>query len=145
MRDYARQAESSKQAVAGLQRQLNDQREAFENERRERTLAMQALDYESGRRGDVENCLDFERGTVQKLIDFVNRLEFPKREGSCATLPDDTSLGFFHEWQVTKSEVGYLQGQLERTVDQLHHKQLILENLSADLEIPAQDPARVSM
>ena len=135
LRVGARRIDSSNKAAATLQTQLEIQTAAVEEERRDRALATQSLESETGRCGDMERSLEHERSTVRKLTDLLINLRLPKEECSGVILPDDTSLGFFHEWQTTKTEVACLQRELQRGVDEVHHKELIIKNLAEMLGV----------
>jgi len=50
----------------------------------------------------------------------------------------------FHEWKSTKSEVKSLQNKLQRTINELQHKQLVLDNLSRKFKIQSQSMSETS-
>jgi len=114
-------------------------------ERRERALAVQSLEHESARREATERCLEHERAIVQKMTDILDKLELPNGEDLTIDLPDNIGLGtLFHEWESTKSEVKSLRNELQRTAEELQHKQLVLENLSEKFEIQSQSMSETS-
>jgi seryl-tRNA synthetase len=142
---YAKFVESSKQAAAGLQRQLDTQQAAFEEERRDYVLAVQSLQHESARCEATERSLEHERATVQTLAGILNKLELPNGEDLGIDLPDNIGLGtLFHEWESTKSEVKSLRNELQRTTKELQHKQLVLDNLSGKFKIQSQSMSETS-
>ena len=126
MRAYAKDAQLSKDAFRDCRKQLNGQREAFQLERHHHALINRALEFESARRADMEGCVKFERSIVQKLSEVIHKLELP--EGK---VPDDDSLGFFWEWQLSQSEVRHLRDQLQHTIEDLEHKKLVLRDVLA--------------
>jgi len=142
---YAEFVESSKQVAAGLQRQLDTQQATFEVERREHALTVQSLQHESARCEATERCLEHERATVQTLAGILNKLELPNGEDLGIDLPDNIGLGtLFHEWESTKSEVKSLRNELQRTTNELQHKQLVLDNLSGKFKIQSQSMSETS-
>ena len=95
---YAEFVESSKQAAADLQRQLDTQQATFEVERREHALTVQSLQHESTRCEATERCLEHERAIVQTLIDILNKLELSNEEDLSIDLPNNIDLDtLFHE------------------------------------------------
>lgn len=142
---YAESVKLSKQAAAGLQGQLDTQKAAFEEEKREYALAVQSLQNESARCEAIERCLEHERATVRTLAGILNKLEISNGEDLGIDLPNNIGLGtLLHEWESTKSEVSTLRNELQRTTHKLQHKQLVLDNLSGKSKIQSQSMSETS-
>ena len=143
--EYVKFVESSKQVAADLQRQLDTQQAAFEEERRDYALAIQSLQHESARCEATERCLEHERTTVQTLAGILNKLELSNEEDLNIDLPDNIDLDtLLHEWESTKSEAKSLRNELQRTINELQHKQLVLDNLSGKFKIQSQSMSETS-
>jgi len=99
----------------------------------------------SARREETERSLEHERAVIQKMTGILDKFELPNGEGLAIDLPDSIGLGtLFHEWESTKSEVGSLRNELQRTAAELQHKQLVLEDLSREFEIQSQSMSDTS-
>ncbi len=143
--EYVKFVESSKQVAVDLQRQLDTQQATFEEERRNYALAIQSLQHESTRCEATERCLEHERAIVQTLIDILNKLELSNEEDLSIDLSNNIDLDtLLHEWKSTKSEAKSLQNKLQRTINELQHKQLVLDNLSRKFKIQSQSMLETS-
>ncbi len=148
---------SLKQAAVNLQQELNTLQATLEAETKEHALAIQSLKHEFKCHGVTEKCLKaterrlkHERATVKKLTEFLNKLEFPNEGSLSIALPGKMSLGaFLHEQESMgleleskNSEVRTLQQELQRTINELQYKQLVLENLREGFEIQPQSKSK---
>ena len=142
---YAALAESSKQAAAGLQTQLESQQATIEVDKREHAMAVQSLEHESARREDTECSLQHERAIVQKMIAILDQVGLPNGNGLGQDILDSIGLGtLFYELENTKSEVKSLRNELQRMGGELQHKQLVLENLSRNFQVESQSMSGTS-
>jgi KaiC/GvpD/RAD55 family RecA-like ATPase len=143
--EYVEFVESSKQVAVDLQRQLDIQQATFEVKRRKHALTIQSLQHESIRCEATERCLEHERAIVQTLTDILNKLELSNEEDLSIDLSNNINLDtLFHEWKSTKSEVKSLRNKLQRTINELQHKQLVLDNLSKKFKIQSQSMSETS-
>ncbi len=143
--EYVEFVESSKQVAVDLQRQLDIQQATFEVKRRKHALTIQSLQHESIRCEATKRCLEHERAIVQTLTDILNKLELSNEEDLSIDLSNNINLDtFFHEWKSTKSEVKSLRNKLQRTINELQHKQLVLDNLSKKFKIQSQSMSETS-
>ncbi len=134
--EYVKFVKSSKQVAVDLQRQLDTQQATFKEERRNYVPAIQSLQHELTRCEATEKSLEHERAIVQTLTDILNKLELSNEKDLSIDLSNNIDLDtFFHEWKSTKSEVKSLRNELQRTINELQHKQLVLDNLSRKFKI----------
>jgi len=130
---------SSKQAAANLQQDLNTQQATLEAENKEHALTIQSLKHEFKCHEVTERCLE-------KLTGFLNKLEFSNEGSLSIGLPESMGVGaFLHEQQSMElelksknSEVRTLQQELQRTTNELQHGKLVLKNLSTDFQNQSQ-------
>lgn len=142
---HAALADSSKQAAAGLQTQLESQQATIEVDRREHAIAVQSLEHESARREDTECSLQHERAIVQKMIAILDKVGLPNGNGPRQDLLDSIGLGtLFYELENTKSEANRLRNELQRMAGELQHKQLVMENLSRNFQVESQSMSETS-
>ena len=134
---------SSKQVVANLQQDLNTQQATLEAKNKKHALIIQSLKHEF-------KCHEVTKRCLEKLTEFLNKLEFSNEESLSIGLPESMGVdAFLHEQQSMKlelksknSEVRTLQQELQRTINELQHGKLVLKNLSTNFQNQSQSRSK---
>ena len=91
----------------------------------------QSLKQETAHQKETERCLQHEQTTVQKLIEILNTIDLSSEVRVLNFIDLDILIS---EWESMKLKVKSLQNKLQYMINELQHKQAILENLSRSFE-----------